>query len=133
MVKDHQVILTGFPGFIAGNVISQNILTSSNRNVIATKNSIDLFKRRNAGRRREACMLGFSNKVILRKKEDLEFAEKWVAVVTYKGSVNRGVGAMYYKHHRRDDTLPTMRMKEIANTRVRYGFGRISYLQSFWV
>ena len=52
----------------------------------------------------------------------MEFAEKWVAVVTYKGSVKRGVGAMYYKHHRRDDTLPTMRMKEIANTRVRYGW-----------
>jgi putative transposase len=34
----------------------------------------------------------------------------------------------YYKHHRRDDTLLTMRMKEIANTRVRYGFWRIFVL-----
>ena len=34
----------------------------------------------------------------------------------------------YYKHHRRDDTLLTMRMKEIANTRVRYGFRRIFVL-----
>lgn len=34
----------------------------------------------------------------------------------------------YYKHHRRDEALLTMRMKEIANTRVRYGFWRIFVL-----
>jgi putative transposase len=34
----------------------------------------------------------------------------------------------YYKNHRRDDTLLSMRMKEIANTRVRYGFRRIFVL-----
>lgn len=34
----------------------------------------------------------------------------------------------YYKDHRRDDTLLSMRMKEIANTRVRYGFCRIFVL-----
>jgi putative transposase len=34
----------------------------------------------------------------------------------------------YYKRHRRDDTLLAMRMKEIANTRVRYGFRRIFVL-----
>lgn len=34
----------------------------------------------------------------------------------------------YYKSHRRDDTLLTMRMKEIANTRLRYGFRRIFVL-----
>ena len=34
----------------------------------------------------------------------------------------------YYKHHRRDDTLLTMRMKVIANTRVRFRFRRIFVL-----
>lgn len=31
----------------------------------------------------------------------------------------------YYKHHSREETLLKMRMKEIAQTRVRYGFKRI--------
>ncbi|WP_409021377.1 IS3 family transposase [Dyadobacter sp. CY261] len=34
----------------------------------------------------------------------------------------------YYRRHRRNDTLLAMRMKEIANTRVRYGFRRIFVL-----
>ena len=34
----------------------------------------------------------------------------------------------YYKQHRRDETLLSMRMKEIATTRVRYGFWRIFVL-----
>lgn len=34
----------------------------------------------------------------------------------------------YYKHHRREDTIVRMRIKEIAATRVRYGFERICTL-----
>ncbi|WP_409014987.1 IS3 family transposase [Dyadobacter sp. CY345] len=39
-----------------------------------------------------------------------------------------GSGDVLLKHHRCDDTLLTMRMKEIANTRARYGFRRICVL-----
>lgn len=56
-------------------------------------------------------------------------------ISNYRVSIQRAcwcvklVRAMYYyKHHRRDDTLLAMRMKEIANTRVRYGFQRIFVL-----
>lgn len=56
-------------------------------------------------------------------------------VSNYRVSIQRAcrcvklVRAMYYyKRHRRDDTLLTMRMKEIASTRVRYGFWRIFVL-----
>jgi len=31
----------------------------------------------------------------------------------------------FYKHHRRDETALKMRIREIASTRIRYGFKRI--------
>lgn len=50
-------------------------------------------------------------------------------ISNYRVSIQRAcrwvklVRAMYdYKSHRRDDTLLTMRIKEIANARVQYGF-----------
>ena len=35
---------------------------------------------------------------------------------------------MYYKAHKRDETLLAMRMREIAYSRVRYGFRRIEIM-----
>lgn len=42
--------------------------------------------------------------------------------------VGLGHSMFYYRHHPKDDTLIKMRMREIAQTRVRYGFKRIFIL-----
>jgi putative transposase len=42
--------------------------------------------------------------------------------------INLAHSMYYYRHHPKDDTLLKMRMKEIAQTRIRYGFKRIFIL-----
>lgn len=56
-------------------------------------------------------------------------------ITNYRISVQRACRCVtlaksmyYYKHHRRDESLLTMRIKEIAQTRIRYGFERIFVL-----